>query len=259
MPTEKELVADRDNQLYRDSMKRMMSADYLTTDCDFVRDMSVHHEIAVSMARDVYRHTNNPALLEFATGVVYSQEGEIALMREMQYSYPFQSRLLADKCSTPLDEQFQTLCQPDPDQTWGPYTETYSMPINRQSKVFHESMKRMERVYLKGVDKVSVYRDDALFLLDMIIHHQIAVEMCDAQIRHSNNPDLLELLRIIRWKQTKEIWRMKMMLRSYHRNLWLSCLPEVFQKMPSSKYRVYNPVRSSTYKLRSSNCLLGGT
>jgi len=72
--------------LYGAAMHRMMSGKYLTDNCDFLRDMIIHHEIALIMSREIYQYTQNPRIMEFTRNIIYGQELEIAQMRQMMES-----------------------------------------------------------------------------------------------------------------------------------------------------------------------------
>ena len=52
---------------------------------------------------------------------------------------------------------------------------------------------------------------DIQYLEHMIPHHQVAIDMSNLLIPHTNNPQILHLCRDIIRKQGYEIWEMTMM------------------------------------------------
>lgn len=62
-------------------------------------------------------------------------------------------------------------------------------------------------MYNPCTDKLSEYE----YLLHMIPHHQVAIDMSELMIKHSNDPNILHTCRNIIRKQKYEIWEMNMM------------------------------------------------
>ena len=54
------------------AMQHMMTSEYLAGDCNFLRDMIVHHKVALAMAKEIYQHTQNPRIMEFSRQIIYN-------------------------------------------------------------------------------------------------------------------------------------------------------------------------------------------
>ena len=230
----------------------MMTGKYGDTECMFLKDMVLHHDIAVIMAKDCFRHSKNPRILELTRSIIYLQEMEIAQMRGFQRSYDQSSTTVMATLPTMLDKQFEIGCQETTDQGWGPYSRVYR-PLKRD-KSFHISMERMDKLWL---DKTGVYNKngDTLFLTDMIVHHQIAIEMALHMQRLTLNPALLSFLRGLIWNQSKEIWQMRMILRNYDKSFWMSHSGESGE-VERSKYSHYLPIQSTSKEIEKEPCYL---
>ena len=229
-------------------MQRMMDGQYRNSDCGFLKDMVIHHDIAVAMAKDVFRHTKNPRILDLSLSIIQDQEIEIATMRQMQWSYCHRSMTATASVPSWLNQQFAIQCQND--CGWGPYQQVYH-PLIRD-KGFHLAMKRMDRLF---TGKVATYTRDEWFLHDMIYHHQIAIEMAHHLQRTTQNPEMLVFLRKVIWNQSKEIWHMRMILRNYGDSFWMSHSDKLDQAQLTT-YSYYLPKQTTSLNIEQDGCYL---
>jgi hypothetical protein len=76
---------------YDKSMHRMMKGDYPKEDCEFLKDMIYHHQIAVDMARVLINHTKRPQILQLCRDIIWAQTYEIWYMRALLNAMPYES------------------------------------------------------------------------------------------------------------------------------------------------------------------------
>ncbi len=193
---------------YHSSMERMSRGQYPTTQCGFLKEMVHHHQIAGEMADVIMQYTKNPQISVLARDIIWAQKGEIAQMRLQQTSYVYESELLSDNdCNSPsqLHLYYKTECPIKEDSL---YTPDYGS-VTRDPDYYKSMSRMMKKDYPK---------DDCEFMKEMVVHHQIAVEMARVMEKHTKNPAMLNLLRNIIWNQTLEITLMKRLLLSYDVN-----------------------------------------
>ena len=85
---------------------------------------------------------------------------------------------------------------------------------------------------------------DIQYLEHMIPHHQVAIDMSDLLIPHTNNPQILHLCRDIIRKQGYEIWEMTMMKQNLSESLFSDGLG--FREKIMTKLDLHNPVLSKS-------------
>jgi uncharacterized protein (DUF305 family) len=120
----------------------------------FAKGMVEHHEMAILMSRRVLVHTKNEAVKQLAREIISSQQREIdQMVAWIRNGFPANTSL-------PLHQQTS---RQDP---W--------------SDIMHQMMMRMQQLPHTG----SIDRD---FLMQMIPHHQAAVEMANFVLQHNNN------------------------------------------------------------------------
>ena len=83
----------------KQSMDRMMTGQYPSSDCGFILDMIYHHQIAVDMAEHIMKYTTNPFLMSLCRNIIWAQKYEIWTMRRMLRGFDYHSPLLAEKNS----------------------------------------------------------------------------------------------------------------------------------------------------------------
>ena len=241
-----------DKKFYQTSMHRMMIGKYTDKLCDFLKEMSIHHDIATIMAKDVYRNSQNPFIMTLARNIIYDQQNEIAYMRTFQdVKYKTGNDSLKDKNSVGrfYSDDVKAIWAKD---VCGHYNGTYR-PLVRDHG-FHESMRRMDKLYLTGLDKISVYKSDKLFVHDMMYHHQLAVEMAENLQKHTPNSDIQFLLRQIIWTQSRDIWLMDLYFQS-GMNQASDPNPAINEPLPMTQYTYYHPCLTTAENISKDECL----
>ncbi len=84
----------------------------------------------------------------------------------------------------------------------------------------------------KNPDPCASYLSDRDYLLHMIPHHQVAIDVSEMLRKKTSNPMMLQLLRELIWTQTNEIKLMKSVLEHF---------PESATGNFSEGYRTYEP------------------
>ena len=90
-------------------------------------------------------------------------------------------------------------------------------------------------------DKLS----DIEYLEHMIPHHQVAIDMSNLLIPHTENPTILHLCRDIIRKQGYEIWEMTMMKKNISDTIFSNSETWIFDQKPT-KLEVYEPIMSKS-------------
>lgn len=241
------------------SLKRMMTGRYLAKDCGFLRDMIIHHEIALIMSRQIYLATKNPRIMEFSRNIIYCQELEISQMRQLLQTAIKTDRNIMNFGQMPANAYSNRQFYLDRMDCHVQQKSEVYFPLIRDAG-FYASMERMHR--LNSTDNhtqnknVYQYKDDKIFLHDMLYHHQVAVEMALDHEKHSSHPTVLALLRNIIWTQSKEIWHMKMMLEHYSESYWLESEPSGKTEFPNSTFAEFLPDDITSRNISQFNCRL---
>jgi len=231
---------------YHESMARMMAGKYPTDPCGFLKEMIHHHQVAVEMAEEILPWTKNSRIRVFAWKVIYDQKEEIVRMRRMQGGFNYQSPLLSHGDENLLDEYFSH-----------PYR-------TGDSGVFRKNWGAIDRTdpnYSRIMEKMmsgQYPRNDYDFLHEMIVHHQIAVEMSRVFQAHTTVPQYQNLTRDLIWNQTLEISQMKWLLGRYScvsRNDPSVCGGQGWD-WDTPKFSCYYPVKTTNQGIASEKCEL---
>ena len=175
-------------------MYDMLSNTY-SNQCDFIKDMVIHHQIACDMAKTIFKHTNDIQIMDLARNIIYAQTAEIVTLRSLLTSYQIHSPLL--ECHINNSVGLQSWSN---EKNWD--VKYASDPINIKMN------SSMQRMHTGKYAKTNKY-----FLIDMILHHEIAVIMARRLLNHKAcNPSLSQICRGIIWQQTLEISYMKRLL-----------------------------------------------
>lgn len=171
-------------QAYRKAMKKMhrdMAITYVNdTDMDFTAGMIPHHQGAVDMAKIELQYGTDPDMRFLASKIIQFQEMEIGEMKHWLWVHNYPQGALATQRGARGAEE-----------------------LKRTMETMHEQM----NISYTG-------NADIDFALGMIPHHQGAIDMAYALLRHGQNPQLIELSRGIIDAQTQEIALMRRWLRS---------------------------------------------
>ena len=85
---------------------------------------------------------------------------------------------------------------------------------------------------------------DIDYLIHMIPHHQVAIDMSNLLIPKTNNPQTLHLCRDIIRKQEYEIWEMTLMLKRFSKTIVSE--QESSKDIVYTKLDIYNPILSKS-------------
>ncbi|MEF2975682.1 DUF305 domain-containing protein [Subtercola sp. YIM 133946] len=178
----------------------------LSAEAGFARDMQVHHQQAIDMALIIRDQTTDPEIRQLAYDIATSQGQQAGQMFAWLNLWKLPQR------------------SPVPAMTW------MTLPTLDQSQAEHgmnmssvaatdaaiaasptmpgmASQTDLARLQtLTGVDA------EKLFLTLMIAHHRGGVEMADALVARSTNPDVVALANTIITAQTSEITYMQQLL-----------------------------------------------
>ncbi|GEM86015.1 DUF305 domain-containing protein [Meiothermus granaticius] len=149
----------------------------------FLSMMIPHHRAAVEMARGILNQTQDPQIRTWANNIIQTQEREISQMRQ----------LLGALGGTNLAAQRMMT------QRMG------SDSMGMGSPGMGSSMPGMQS---------STASPDKTFLISMIGHHALAIEMATMALQKAQNPLIVKLAADIASTQAQEIYRMRLKLAS---------------------------------------------
>lgn len=141
---------------------------------NFINQMIPHHEAAIEMSQNLLRYTTNLPLQNLADKIISGQSREVEKMKSM-----------LKKCSAfknPKQEFF------------------YYIQQNRSI---------MQNMFLSMKNAKRLNCINESFILEMIPHHEGAVQMAQNALKYRLCPELTPLLRGIIKTQTEEICEMK--------------------------------------------------
>jgi uncharacterized protein (DUF305 family) len=161
---------------------------------DFLKHMIPHHQVAIDMSKEVLKNSTDFSIIYLARNIIFKQSDEILFMENYLLSNipNISKNNIKDKeIKIELSNQFTT---------WYPKK---SRADNYQCGLHHFST-RVAKHHLNG--KILTNKK---YLDHMIYHHDVAIEMSDRLIKHTNNPGLLSFANEIVKAQRYEIWLMK--------------------------------------------------
>jgi uncharacterized protein (DUF305 family) len=82
---------------------------------------------------------------------------------------------------------------------------------DKQEKENHSQMNHSQMNQSSGTNPCTDKLTDIEYLIHMIPHHQVAIDMSDMLVPHTRDPIMLHLCRDITRKQKYEIWEMELM------------------------------------------------
>ncbi len=170
---------------YEEYAHQIMMADnskYLTNDSGniFAVYMTLHHEAAIITSLGIKDITVDPDVIKLADGIA---KGQIKEVKEMQKL--ISSKVLKGNYSRGFDDEMESIMD----------SMMSEMDIPNYALSSTEGTK--------------------LFLENMIVHHEGAIEMAEAYIKVGKNPKLLKICNDILKTQGKEIEQMQKMLELY--------------------------------------------
>ena len=113
----------------------------------------------------------------------------------------------------------------------------------------HSQHNHSQHISIEGSNPCTDKLTDIEYLEHMIPHHQVAIDMSNMLIPHTQNPIMLHLCRDIIRKQSYEIWEMNMM-KSNISDTISSNSPWHVDQIPT-KLEIHAPIMS---KSKDGNC-----
>lgn len=164
------------------------------SDKQFLEHMIPHHQVAIDMGKNVLGSTTNQEIGWLCKKIIHNQYEEIIFMHTILENF------IPDMSSNKKQNiEYIT----NNTEHWFPKAVT-DENAKCNAKSYHMAHK---------VTPGDIAVND--FLVHMIPHHQIAVDMSKRLLRYTDNPMLMKLGYDIVKDQQWEIWYMKGMLQSY--------------------------------------------
>jgi len=173
------------------------------TDKEFLKHMIPHHQVAVDMSREVLKYSTDPKVIYLARNIIFKQGDEILLMENMLLSYIPNMASKDKQHVEKIPNQFTV---------WYP---NKSRADDYQCGLHHFSS-RVAKEHKLEEGKILT---DEKYMTNMIYHHDVAIEMSNRVMKHSNNPMLLSFANEIIKSQRYEIW----LMRGYIKNSQQQC------------------------------------
>ena len=155
-----------------------------SAEAGFARDMMVHHAQAVQMAEIVRDRTQSDAMRLLASDISLTQQAQIGIMQGW------------------LQVWGLPITGTKPAMAWMGHPMNGPMPGMA-------SPQEIDRLSEVPPDVA-----DVLFLRLMIFHHQAAIPMAEAILRHTDRPEITQLAESIETSQRAEIENMKAMVEA---------------------------------------------
>ncbi|MEG4571254.1 DUF305 domain-containing protein [Microcoleus sp. N3A4] len=172
-------------------MNHNMSMDLGPADADydlrFIDGMTVHHQGAVNMAKEVLNKSKRPEMKKLANNIIAAQNREINQMKEWRKTW------YSKASSTPMAYHAQM---------------GHMMPMTREQM---QSM--MMSMDLGAADD----QFDLRFINAMIPHHEGALVMAEDALKKSKRPEMKKLSQEILTSQKQEIEQMKQWRQAWYK------------------------------------------
>ena len=172
--------------------------DYEINDNSYLEHMIPHHQVAVDISILLQKKTKNPEMQDILRKLIWVQNYEIQLMRDMAKGLPEN-----DMSTSEIDMvRNYTITIGDltkPNKVG--LTKTYCDPHFFDPKKHMEHMKHMKL-------------DDKMYIKHMIPHHQVAIDMSKRLLLHTNNSYLIDFCRKLIIDQQGEIFYMNNLLNN---------------------------------------------
>jgi uncharacterized protein (DUF305 family) len=172
-------------------MNHNMSMDLGPADADydlrFIDGMTVHHQGAINMAKEVLNKSKRPEMKKLANNIIAAQNREINQMKEWRKTW------YAKADSTPM---------------------AYHAQMSHMMPMTPEQMQAMMMSMDLGVADAEF---DLRFLNAMIPHHEGALVMAEDALQKSKRPEMKKLSQEILTSQKQEIEQMKQWRQAWYK------------------------------------------
>jgi len=180
------------------AMTRMMTGMAIKptgdVDRDFVATMVPHHQGAIDMAQAELRYGDNQQLIRVSQEIIAGQLQEIAAMHVA----------LGEKVSA-----FEAMLAGRGSPGSGAVPSAARQPVTKEAPFLHENALAMDRMMAAMTIKPTgdIDRD---FVTMMVPHHQGAIDLAQAELRHGRNASLRRIAQEIIVDETEQITLMRL-------------------------------------------------
>ena len=155
---------------------------YIDKEDDFLQQMIPHHQAAIDICEDYLKKTSDPNMTYLCRHIMWQQGYEIFIMKNIMNKLEFSFDPIKAKTAYMKSVfQFYEPQVDNPDVGHIPLAVFTSRPIIT----------------------------DEQFMINMIAHHQMAVNMCKSMLDHTSNNIIIDLCYDIIKEETKEISQMQ--------------------------------------------------
>jgi uncharacterized protein (DUF305 family) len=165
--------------------------DKYLSDADFLKHMIPHHQVAIDMSKVLIQYTNDPNLALIARRIIVGQQDQILEMEQILGS------------SIPNITHTQTVNR---EFRKGWIEHDYPKLSKDENTKCHDHFFKMNKNQLENMNC------DTKYIKHMIPHHQVAVNMSEQLLKHSNNMLMTSFAYGIIINQKYEIWSLKQLL-----------------------------------------------
>ena len=180
-------------------------AQHNAADLAFAQQMIVHHQGAIEMADLAPTRAASQSVKDLAVRIKAAQGPEIEQMQGWLTTWgaamPSSANAPGSEDTSGMDHGMSGMGK-EGEMTSGGFTTTMSMPG------------MMSDADMQQLTAASGTEFDRLFLQQMIVHHQGALEMADTELAQGSNTAALALAQSIKTSQTAEITEMQLMLQT---------------------------------------------
>lgn len=179
--------------------------DEYLSDKDYLLHMIPHHQVAIDISLEMQQNTNNPVMLEILRKLIWTQNREIMMMKDVLKNLP--DNVSSDQIK--MNKLYRN--------TILDFTQSASDPnAECNPEFFDPTLHKKHMSHMK--------LDEKMYLQHMIPHHQVAVDMSKTLLKHTNNDFMIYFAyRIIR-SQQDEINYMNQLLENLQGWSWRSPL-----------------------------------
>jgi uncharacterized protein (DUF305 family) len=172
------------------------------TDDEYLKHMIPHHQVAVDISYMLQKTTHNPKMQEILRNIIWAQEYEIAMMKDIIKTMP-----------NDMSDNIMKM-----DTTYKP---TVSSTIKPNKLAISGAVCDPDffdpKAHMKKMNNMKMKLDDRMYINHMIPHHQIAVDMSKKLLNNTNNDFMIYLCyRIIR-SQEGEIILLNDLIKSTYK------------------------------------------
>ena len=159
------------------------------TDKEYLEHMIPHHQVAVDISILLQKKTKNPEMQEILRKIIWVQNYEIQLMRDMVDGLP-EDDMSTSEIDMVRNYKITVGDLTKPNKVG--LTKTYCDPHFFDPKKHMKHMKHMKL-------------DDKMYIKHMIPHHQVAVDMSKVLLKNTKNDFMIYLANRIIRSQNAEI------------------------------------------------------